>query len=259
MFSEASAVRAVDGGFLVDVDPSWFQGLGAHGGLTAAQMLRAMSSASTWRPRSFTIQFAAPVPAGTSRIEVETVRKGSATAFVSARLIHADRVCAHAIASFGSERSTDLDAPLHGLPDVPRAEDLPRSDFASGPVFLRYWDVRMARGQLPFTGASEARIASWLRPLEAEPVDPMLAVAMLDVMPPAILPRATTPRPMATVSLSCHFLADLPDPGLDPARPLLVEVVSELTHGGWSDQESRLYSPEGRVLAIARQLVAVVR
>lgn len=259
MFSEASAVRSVDGGFRVDVDATWFQGLGAHGGLTAAQLLRAMSAVSPWPPRSFTIQFAAPVPAGTSRIEVQTLRKGSATLFVSAQLLHDDRVCAHAIASFGAGRSTDLDAAVAGLPDVPRAEDLPPSDFTGGPVFLKYWDVRVARGAPPYSGASEARLAAWIKPLASETVDPMLAVAILDVLPPAVLPRATSFRPMATVSLSCHFLADLPDPTLDPSRPLLVEVASEFTHGGYSDQESRLYTPEGRVLAIARQLVALVR
>ena len=86
-----------------------------------------------------------------------------------------------------------------------------------------------------------------------------LAVAVLDVLPPAILPRARSPRPMATLSLSYHFLAPLPDPTLDPDGSLLVDVVSRVTHGGYSDQESQLFTPSGRLLAVARQLVAVIR
>jgi acyl-CoA thioesterase len=260
MFSVASAVQPEhEGRFPIAIEKGWFQGPGAHGGLSAAQLLRAMSTKSPWPVRSLTVQFAAPVPAGASWIEVETVRKGAATTFLSARLVHEDRVCVHAIASFGAERATDLDAALVDLPDVPPSEVLTPADFTGGPVFLSHWEVRLARGAMPFSGASDARLAAWIRPIDPEPVDPMLAVALLDVLPPAILPKARMPRPMATVSLSCHFLAPLPDPGLDPARPLLVDVVSELTHGGYSDQESRLYTPDGRVLAVGRQLVAVVR
>jgi acyl-CoA thioesterase len=270
MFSRISAPEPQSGGrFLFQVDPSWFQGPGAFGGLTAATVLRAMQhevrdvDGGRRSPRSFDIQFCAPVPAGSSEIEVKVERAGSAMSFLSARVLHAGKVCAMAMASLGRERSTDLDFAYHrpeGMPPVPSVEhemtgEAPPPPF---PTFLRNFRLKFALGSTPYVGAEQAHVGVWMRTHEPEPVDHALAVALLDVPPPALLAKPTSVRAMSSVTISYHFLAPLPSPELDPSAPMLVEVRSAATSGGYSDQEGRLYSPTGKMYAVARQLVAVL-
>jgi hypothetical protein len=38
-----------------------------------------------------------------------------------------------------------------------------------------------------------------------------------------------------------------------------VDVTSRVTVDGWSDEEIRLFAPDRRIVAVGRQLVAVVR
>jgi acyl-CoA thioesterase len=265
MFSRTSAPEPQSGGrFLFQVDPSWFQGPGAFGGLTAATVLRAMMHEAPERsPRSFDIQFCAPVPAGSSEIEVKVERVGSAMSFLSARVLNQGKVCATAIASLGRDRSFDLDFAYQrpegvlAVPDVERemSGEPPPPPF---PAFLRHFRLKFALGGIPYAGAPQAHVGVWMRPHEPEPVDYPLAVALLDVPPPALLVKASSFRAMSSVAISYHFLAPLPAPELDPSAPMLVEVRSHAASGGYADQEGRLYSPQGKMYAVARQLVAVL-
>lgn len=266
MFGAASAVTDLGGGrFSFEVDPSWFQGKGAFGGLTAAVAARAMASVARGRPlRTMSIHFCAPVPAGVSEIEVQLQRTGLAMSFVAARVLRGSDVFATAIAAFGADRSRDLDFRDMPMPSTAPMTDPERQLMADPPpsppfpAFLQHFRMSFALGSAPYASAADAHVGVWVRPRLPEPLDAPLALALLDAPPPALLTKAKPVRLMSSVSISYHLLADLPDPSLDPSFPMLVDVHSHATSGGYSDQEGRLFSPDGRCFAVARQLVAVL-
>ncbi|MEQ1503745.1 MAG: thioesterase family protein [Myxococcota bacterium] len=262
MFSDATAVRpGPHGTFEVTVDPDWFQGPGQYGGASAAMLLRAMQASAPDRPpRSLSVQFCAPVPAGDHRIVVQLERAGSGTTFLSARLVADERVVVHAMATLGVDRSTELDHDVVPPPDAPPADAVPPVTVVSPPFpqFLRNFEMRLASGAGPYAGRHDPRLDAWLRPLAPEPVDAALAVGLLDAMPPVALSRARGPKRFGSVALHAQFLSPLPDPTVDPGAAWLVTVTSDLTRGGYSDQHAELYTPDGRLAALVHQLFAVI-
>lgn len=248
--------------FSVDVPPGWRQGPGAYGGIGAAMVLRAMAACAGGRPvRTVSIQYCAPLPEGRHAVTVVRERVGIATTFASARLVAADRVVLHAIGTFGEDRSADLDRePARLDPAIPPADALASTPLPCPPYpeFLGRYDVRLAVGGLPYSGVDTERIGAWLRLREPEPVDPPLAVALLDAMPPAALTRTRTVRRMASVSLHAQFLRRLPDAALDPHAYAYVEVAAPATLAGYGDQHAAVYGADRRLLAVVRQLFAVV-
>lgn len=263
MFATVSAITPLgDHRYGATFDPSWFQGPGVYGGLTGAVLIRALeASCGAGRPaRTLSVQFATTVAAGPATIEVQPERAGSSMAFASARLVQ-DGVRVHAMAAFGAPRSLDLDASLEPMPAVPPPEAVPSTPRGSPatpspfPAFLDQFDTRFVAG-VPYSGAARAGVQVWVGSRWDEPIDLALATAILDVPPPAILPRATTVRPMATATWTVHYLTPLP---LATRGPLLLDVVSHTTHQGYSDQETRMFQADGTLVAIGRQLVTVIR
>ena len=257
MFSEATAIRPIGPGrYQATADSTWFQGPGAYGGWSGAVLLRAMQAEVGPRPaRTFTAQYATTVAAGDAAIEVAVERTGATTAFASARLVQ-DGVRVHAIATFGEDRSRDFDEDRERPPAAPPASAVPAIPFRPpAPVFLQQFRVHLIEG-FPYSGAERSGVRAWIRSAEVEPVDAPLALGLLDVLPPAILPRATSLRPMSTLVWHVHLLADLPGDGTEP---WLVDVESRITRAGFSDQETRLFRPSGELVGYGRQLVAVIR
>lgn len=259
MFATASALRAgPDGLFEASFDPSWFQGPGVFGGLTAAVFARAFEAAGGGPPlASLTTQLCAPVQAGPARLEVRIERAGATTRYLSGRLLQEGKVQAHAVAVLARPRADDLDGGEDPMPAVPPAASLPPVPELPGlPVYLRWFELRFAAGELPFSGG-EGTAAAWVRAEGDPPVDAALLCALLDVLPPSLLLRSRRPRPMGSVSMT--MLLRNPRPALVPGTPLLVDVRHRGTRGGYSDEEGRVFAPDGAVLATVRQLYALVR
>jgi acyl-CoA thioesterase len=263
MFARASAVARVrDGVYAADLGAGWTQGPGIYGGLSGAVVLRAMAHEAQGRPvRSLSLQYCAPLPPGPCRIEVTPERAGTGASFLSARVQADDRLQVHAIGAFGTDRPADLDEDHVRPPSVPPPEDVPGfpPDLPGIPTFIRNWDLRFAYGAPPYSGAASSRVGAWIRPREPEPLDAALALALLDVLPPAILARETRPRPVTTMALHAHFLDAFPRADLPPDAFYWLDVHSLVTRAGHSDEEVRLFDRDGRLLALARQLFVVVR
>lgn len=262
-FRVRSAVEDLGGGrYGVTFDESWSQGPGVYGGLTAAAMFRAAGlavgprEAPGWRLRSLALQYLAPVPPGPGEIEVAVEREGSGSAFATIKLRHEGRVHVHALATFGRDRSPDLDE--DEIPGPPGSADgLPSAPWLPGmPVFTRHLELRFAEG-VPYGGGPRSRTRVWLRFRDPpERLDEAHAIGLLDSPPPAFLARATAVRPASTVSFQLHLLRPVPP---DPTAFWCAEVRSDVTVGGWSDEEIRLTAGDGRLVGVGRQLVALLR
>jgi hypothetical protein len=250
------------GRWSVSFPSGWLQGRGVYGGLSAAAVYHACRAtvAPGLSLRTMSLQYLAPVAPGAAEIEVDEDRSGTGTTFLVARLRQQGAVQVHALATFGRGRPADLDEDTVTFPpDVPPPGDVPVAPHLPGlaPEFLQHLELRFAGGALPFSGAREARVGAWLRlrePPDALGVGEVLG--MLDTPPPGVLVRATTLRPASTVSFHVHLFRAPPP---DPAPPWYIDVTSRITVDGWSDEEIRLFAPDRRIVAVGRQLVAILR
>lgn len=261
-FALASAVTRLEPGrYQVEVDPSWFQGPGAFGGLTAAWLLRAMTDlvdAPDRHPRELSGTFCARVRQGPGEIEARIMRVGLNVSFVTAELRQRGKVAATASAVFSASRPDGVAYADLPAPEVSPPEDSPPWTLPGGlPDYTQHFDIRHCFGTQPLEGlGSEAGV--WVRSRVPGPVDAPLAAALLDCFAPAFFTRVRERRPAGTVAWSVHFLAELPRADLPEDAFHLLRVRSPMAAGGYSSEDDELWSADGVLIARARQLVAAI-
>lgn len=253
-----------DGRYSINLSDRWWIGRGPNGGYVAALMLRAMCAEVNARsggigpgstdappPRSLNIHFLLRPEAGPAEIQVTVERAGRNSSFLSARMIQAGEVKAKAMGVFSGVREGPSFAHTE-MPAVPPPEDLEEWDTEKSPVavFGRY-RVKQVRG-VPGEGAEKAETMGWIRLRDEQPVDPVLAAAVLDVWYPApfVVMRETPFAP--TLEYTVHFPRTLPLPG-EPDWNLIRLKVDEATEGHFSE-DAELWTRDGKLLAKARQM-----
>lgn len=247
--------------FSCTFDPTWYQGRGAYGGVVTAQLARAFALLVPTRdPRVITVHFCAPAT-GEGTIEARIEREGANVSHLSARLTHVRRgkvvTLAIATAVFGRELG-EHDFGDHVAPTVPSPHDVPVFVQTPGwPVFARHFEFRPCLGYEAFRGAPEGHLGGWFRAVEPQPPDLAYVCALFDAWPPSALPLLRPPpRPAASVDLTFHFFRRFP---LDVPNdaPWLYEARTPVVRGGWAEEHATLCDAEGRLVARARQNVAL--
>lgn len=253
--------RGVRNGVL---DASWHQGRGAFGGLLAAMTLGAMTedvNDAERIPRSLTVHFCGPA-SGEIGLTTEIVRVGSRVAHATARIANEKGVTTFASASFCKDRSAPEPYLHAAMPDVAPATSVPELCLASVPgiaEFFQHVDVRFCGPILPFSSASDARIAAWVRLREPASLDAPLAAFLLDCLPPAITATFGAPRPLASVDFTIHFFSRFAGAAATATdEHHLVAIRSRWAADGYTEELRELWSPRGELLGQCRQLIALL-
>lgn len=261
--SAPDLVALEPGRFSIRFDATWNQGRGAFGGVLGATIGKAIEQVSPGLPlRTLSMQMCAPA-AGDLVVEVREERQGSATRFFSARILNEDGVCTLATAMLGRPRADDADFDHVEAPELPHPsvlQDVFRA-FGGGPMpgvpaFTEHFEFRMASG-IPYTGQAVAHSTGWVRPRAPQALSSHLLLALLDTWPLAVLPTLSRPRPVASISI--HQQLFPPFPAGAPEAFYGVDMRSELNRDGYVDQQTSLFSEDGRLLGRSTQLVAVIR
>jgi acyl-CoA thioesterase len=253
-----------DGRFSVELSDRWWVGRGPNGGYVAALMLRAMTALADSegetgdRPRqparSLTVHFLNTPVVGPAQIEVTVERKGHSTTFLSARLTQDGTVQGKAMAVFSAGRQGP--SFVHdGMPEVPQPEDGEELDTSMAPVavFSQFRAVPVIGG-VPLSGGDRADTGGWLRLKDEQPLDAVLAAAMLDVWYPAPFVAISEPAVAPTLEYTVHFPCELPVPGSqDPDWVLARLTVGQAVEGHFSE-DGELWSRDGTLLARCRQV-----
>ena len=248
------------GRYLGHVRPDWFQGRGAFGGMLGGALLRSMMrelDEPARAPRSFTAHFCAPVVEGEATLQVRLERAGRQVSHLSARLEQAGQVACLASATFATSRDTSLTYTDAHPPAVPPASALRSVPDGSWPAFGAHFDFRWCVGTPPGSGAAESRVGGWVRPRVPTPLDPPLALALLDSFPPSAVARLSGPFHGATMDFTAHFYAPLPPPDAPLDVFYLRSAHSRHAAAGYVDDLAELWSPQGQLLAQLRQMAAV--
>lgn len=247
------------------VPDQWQQGRGAFGGLVVGAMVRAMDAsieAPEAQPlRSISATLCGPVMPGDAKINTEILRLGSGTSTVVTKIVQEDGLKAHATAIFGKDRMVGAAGdwgPDHApqIPDWRALDTLPVGP-PIGPVFAQHFEYR-ALGPMPFSGGREFSAQGFIRPkVPGERRDAAFLAGLVDCWWPVAFSVLQMPRPMATIAYTTQFLDPWGD--LDPDSPLYYRAKSSVSRVGYGVEFRELWSPDGRLLAMNQQTIAMIK
>lgn len=259
-------LRPLDAVDCTTVAPTWGQGRATFGGLVAALLYRRAAAVLAARgdaakpARSLSFSLVAPLAPGPATVTVEVLRAGKNVTQLEARIVQDGQVAAVMLGSFGATRDSDIllvpaVAPVYPVPDT-----LPALPYIAGvtPEFTQHFEFRWAVGQLPFAGppASTGDMGGWVRFRQGTDgfgIDHLLG--LVDAWPPAVLPMFRKPAPISTLAWTIEFTdAALPADGSAPVQYL---AQTDFSTQGYAHIHSRTWRPDGTLLAIGRQTVAI--
>lgn len=251
----------------IEIPQGWGQGRATFGGLVAGVLIArglAAYGLDGATLRAATTSFVAPVAAGPARVEAELLRRGSSVTQIEVRLWQQDArtgedaVAAVMLASFGTERESSVelprptpnavpgqDAELHEIPHLPGIT----------PDFFANMRMRLARGQYPFSGATNGDLAGYMsfRTPPATMTVPHV-IALIDSWPPAAGQMLPRPAAMGTLTWTIELLAD---PAAYGNQEWWYEVHTDAAHHGYAHAHAIVYTPAGEAVAISRQTITI--
>ena len=124
------------------------------------------------------------------------------------------------------------------------------------PEFVRYLDTRFTSTALPYSGSSESTVSGWMRFNDYPAVFSDSAIlALVDAWPPAMMPMLKEHAPTSTVTWNVEFMQ--PRTPLSAADFLYYHCDVAQADRGYAHTEGKIYHPNGQLLALSRQLVAI--
>lgn len=257
--SDAFTPRAAGDQYQLDVPVGWRQGRGAFGGLVIGALIRAIElrmADPDRRVRTVTAELPGAVEAGTVDITVDTLRHGKNVSTLRAALSQQGEIRSHAVAILAAPRPTaqplawnELTAPV--LPAWTGLAPAP-----AGAEFAQHFEYRLVEG-MPL-GGGPPRVLGWIRPREPErDRGAAYIAAMADAWWPAVFPRLTAMRPMATIAYTLDIVGSLD--GLDATAPLAYRAHVPVCGDGYFVETRELWSSDGRLVAINHQTFAIIQ
>ena len=255
----------LESGVRFEVPEDWLQGRTSFGGLISVMAVQAMRdvAGAAWpddvRLRALQTSFIGPVAQGPVEVAVTLLREGKNVRQVQALVRQSGQTAALLLGVFGSERDTAVlplspkKPPVETEPDRTPLRSLPTG---AAPSFTQHMDMRFAGGGAPFTGmpSTTSRIHLQLKgePASGIPTE-LLTVLLADVPPTPLLAQFTKPTPASSVSWELE-LRPLPQ-ATEGWWRADTDVLAAA--GGYSNQATRLWSPDGELAALGYQVVTV--
>ncbi len=246
------------------VDASWGQGRTLFGGISAALAFnQTRKLVDVERPlRSLSVNFSGQALAATPfSLSQELLSNGKSISQVTAKVIQNDRTVTHVTACFGLERDSGIQVTADKA-DLPKLGTNTRLNYIKGltPEFVQHFEFEYSKGGFPFTNSPLNELAGWVRFKEpAEEFSEAHLIALIDAWPPTVLQKLKGFAPCATVSWNLEVIQPItllehPIAGDDW---LYYEAEIKQAHHGYAHTEAKIYSADGTLLVLSRQLVAI--
>lgn len=244
------------------IPSSWGQGRATFGGVLGGMMVAAMRREikDNRALYSLMLSFVGPVSSNENfSIDVSILRSGRSAIHVEAKLIQKNQVMCAALACFGTARVSHVIVPSIAAPQVEHPEKLPALPYLHNivPAFIERFQFRWAFGDFPFSGTDAREMGGWMKFDDVDEHEEMSVehlITLIDSWPIALLPLLDEPAPASSVTWSIAFMNPLPKLTHDW---LLYRAQIEQAHHGYGQTSAHIWSPDGVLLAISNQTVAV--
>ena len=200
-----------------------------------------------------------PVTQGPVEVAVKVLREGKNVRQIQAEVQQEGQTAALLLGVFGSERSSSVAPVSPKMPPAPLTPEqiAPRAlPPGVSPHFTQHMDMRFAEGAAPFTGKVCPLTRIHIK-MQGEPVSgiatELLTVLLADVPPSPLLSQFTKQTPASSVSWELE-LRPLPK-NTEGWWRVDTEVLAAA--GGYSNQVTHLWSPDGELAAFGYQVVTV--
>lgn len=257
-----SSVQTDTHSFTFQIPAGWMQGKAVFGGLVIGGLARAMTTAlgqPERRLRSLTAELIGSPAIGPAQITTRLLRASNTVSTLTAELSQNGTILTHATGIFGSARAvpgawTNLERPI--VPPFEKVDPLPM-DVPFAPEFTSNFEYRPTGG-LPFSGQLVEGPLGWLKArAPAKIYDEAYVAALVDAWWLAVIVAFESPRPAATLGFSLDFCAAPED--LLSGGPLIHRGKTLHLHEGYSSETRELWTAEGKLLSLNRQLVCVIK
>lgn len=242
------------------VDSSWAQGRSVFGGLSAAMLLTHIEENTQFTDRelrSINVQFcAALVTEEDVHLEFEILASGKSITHIQAKLSQSSQIKTIINCCFANERSSNItvEPPTVMVENIKSAQKFP---FIKGivPNFVQHIDMRMISKNMPFSGSQPQTIKGWMSFENHEgKLNDSAIIALIDAWPPATLSLLKSPAPSSSVTWNIEFIH--PREELPCGEALYYECDLVQAAAGLAHTEAKVYSSNGSLVALSRQVVA---
>lgn len=258
-FSEIlDSISATGEAYQVTVSDDWMQGRATFGGLVAAVGNEAMRRlVPRDRPlRSLQTTFVGPATAGTWRMKARVLRVGRAVTLAQCEVIDADQVVAVQVGVYGMDRESAVLVKPTAVDPPRKIEDITEVRYSPDrfPAFVQHFAMRWALGAKPFTGTrSPSKV--FIRHRDPAPLTESHIVGLVDCIPTPALSMYKAPAPGSSLVWTLEFFEH--DLEFSPAAWWRIDSDIDAATGGYVNQTGLLHDPNGRPVALSRQLFAV--
>jgi acyl-CoA thioesterase len=239
------------------MDPEIAAYTGAFGGWVAAHALiaatRVVDDAEAL-PLSINVDFLRGVGPGELESQATVIHSTRSLRFVHVQSTQSADIAAATSATFARRRPTEAIESVT-MPVCAAPESLAPAATQGMPVtWVKQFDLRFATGALG-TRVPAMRSLTWVRLKSAPALSYPLLAAIADTPLPRIFLHFNTMSKISTVSMNAGIFADRDELVAVGTDYVLTEAWSQVARHGYYDQQTRIWSRHGKLLASSSQLV----
>jgi acyl-CoA thioesterase len=243
--------------FIGRTSDDYWNAISPYGGVTVATVLEAVMRHPDriGDPIAMTANFAGPIQAGELIVRASPARTGRSTQHWQIELTQAGdpQPLVTATAVFAIRRKTWGDTESK-MPKVPRPEAFQRYPLAMAFPFLERYDFRYVDSS-PFAGTEESVTQCWVGDVPSRRLDFPAIAAYCDSFIPRLFVRKGLASQISTVSLSINFHIDTASLSAVQGTFAFGQARANGFNNGFYDQEGKLWSEDGLLLAATHQMV----
>jgi Acyl-CoA thioesterase len=242
----------------VTVSDDWMQGRATFGGLVAAVGNEAMRKlVPRDRPlRSLQTTFVGPASAGTWRMRARVLRVGRAVTLAQCEVLDGEQVAAVQVGVYGMDRESAVLVKPAAVDPPRRVEEINEIRYSPerSPAFIQHFGLRVAEGAKPFT-STRSPTKIFIRHRDPAPLTESHVVCLVDCVPTPALSMYKAPAPGSSLVWMLELFEH--DLEFGPAAWWRIDSDIDAATGGYVNQTGLLHDPNGRPVALSRQLFAV--
>lgn len=257
-FDLAIALQPLDQGIWSGhTSEHYWNSISPYGGTTVATLLHAILQhpQRLGDPLSMTINFAGAIQKGPFTVHVRPARTGRATQHWTLELRQdgdpAPLITGTAVFAVRRDSWSDTESEM---PDAPAPDSLPRAVPPVAVPFLQCYDMRYV-DCTPLSANPHSVTQCWLGDVPPRRLDFPSLAAYCDAFVPRLFVRRGAPSPIATVTLGINFHVDADLLAREQGRFVFTQARANTFARGYYDQEGRIWSQAGTLLATTQQLV----